>query len=351
MANLSNEIWRLAMLPRDATIGQAAKCLNDIPTRIVLVTDNLGVLEGTVSDGDIRRGLLKGFDLASPISAVLHKDALVVTPDINRGLVMQLMAANKIYQVPIVDDSRRVVGLYLWEDITRRQERPNLFVIMAGGKGVRLRPYTENCPKPMLQVAGKPILEHIIDRAKLEGFVKFALAINYLGHVIEDYFSDGERLGVQITYLRERSPLGTAGALGLINPTPDDSFLVTNGDVIADIRYSELLDFHSQQSADATMAVRAYEWQHPFGVVKTRGNEIIGFEEKPIVRTHINAGVYALQPSTLQRLEPDLACDMPTMFSRVRESGGKTVVFPMHESWLDIGRPDDLKQANESFGG
>lgn len=349
MANQSNEVWRSAILPWDVTIGQAAKCLNDVPIKIVMVVDNHGVLQGTVSDGDIRRGLLEGLDLKSPISKVLHRDALVVTSEITRDLVKQLMEANKIYQIPIVDNSRRIIGLHLWNEITRKQDRPNVLVIMAGGKGTRLRPYTESCPKPMLHVAGKPILEHIIDRAKIEGFVKFALAVNYLGHLIEDYFSTGERFGVEITYLREKTPLGTAGALHLLAPTPEHPILVTNGDVIADIRYSEILDFHVRQSADATMAVRAYEWQHPFGVVETNGYEIVGFEEKPVARSHINAGVYVLQPSALQHLKPDAACDMPNMFALVRQAGGKTIAYPMHEPWLDIGRPDDLKQANESF--
>jgi dTDP-glucose pyrophosphorylase len=350
MASQPSEIWRLAILTLDATIGQAAKCLNDVPVKVVMVVNNLGILEGTVSDGDIRRGLLRGLNLQGPISSVLHKNALVVTPEISRDLVMQLMAANNIYQIPIVDDSRRIIGLHLWDDITRRDDRPNLMVIMAGGKGTRLRPHTENCPKPMLHVGGKPILEHIINRAKVEGFLKFALAINYLGHVVEDYFGRGERFGVDITYLREKLPLGTAGALNLLDPKPEFPILVTNGDVIADIRYGELLDFHVRQSADATMAVRAYEWQHPFGVVETNGYEIIGFEEKPVARTHINAGVYVVQPTVLQHLQSDSPCDMPNMFARIRKAGGKIIAYPMHEPWLDIGRPDDLKQANENFG-
>jgi dTDP-glucose pyrophosphorylase len=350
MASQPSEIWRLAILTLDATIGQAAKCLNDVSIKVVMVVNNLGILEGTVSDGDIRRGLLRGLNLQESISSVLHKNALVVTAEISRDLVMQLMAANNIYQVPIVDDSRRVIGLHLWDDITRRDDRPNLMVIMAGGKGTRLRPHTENCPKPMLHVGGKPILEHIINRAKVEGFVKFSLAINYLGHMVEDYFGRGERFGVEITYIREKIPLGTAGALNLLDPKPEFPILVTNGDVIADLRYGELLDFHVRQSADATMAVRAYEWQHPFGVVETKGYEIIGFEEKPIARSHINAGVYVVQPTVLQHLQSDSPCDMPNMFARIRSAGGKIIAYPMHEPWLEIGRPDDLKQANESFG-
>jgi NDP-sugar pyrophosphorylase family protein len=221
-------------------------------------------------------------------------------------------------------------------------------VIMAGGMGTRLRPHTENCPKPLLQVAGKPMLEHIIDRAKLEGFSHFVLAIHYLGHMIEDHFGNGERLGVRIDYLREQSPLGTAGALGLLNPRPEAAFVVTNGDVITDIRYGEMLDFHIRHDAVATMAVRVHEWQHPFGVVQTKGVEIVGFQEKPVARSHINAGVYALEPDALSVLSAETHCDMPALFERLQAQAKRTVAYPMHEPWLDVGRPHDLAAARSN---
>jgi NDP-sugar pyrophosphorylase family protein len=236
--------------------------------------------------------------------------------------------------------------LHLWDEITTIPTRSNLMVIMAGGMGTRLRPHTKNCPKPLLPVAGKPMLEHIIERAKLEGFSRFVLAIHYLGHMIEDHFGNGERLGVQIDYLREQSPLGTAGALSLLNPCHDAPFVVTNGDVITDIRYGELLDFHIRHDAAATMAVRVHEWQHPFGVVQTKGVEIVGFEEKPVARSHINAGVYVIGPAALGLLTADAHCDMPTLFERLQLQAKRTVAYPMHEPWLDVGRPDDLSRAN-----
>jgi dTDP-glucose pyrophosphorylase len=343
----SEQIWRQAILPVSATIGQAIRNLDKIAIKIVLIANEEGVLEGTISDGDIRRGLLKGLDMNSPLSSVIHRNALVVPPELARELVLQLMVANKIQQIPVVDEQHHVVGLHLWDEITTPPARPNLMVIMAGGMGTRLRPYTENCPKPLLPVAGKPMLEHIIERAKLEGFNHFVLAIHYLGHMIEEYFANGERLGVHIDYLREETPLGTAGALGLLNPLPNEPFVVTNGDVITDIRYGELLDFHMRYAAAATMAVRVHEWQHPFGVVQTQGVEIVGFEEKPIARSHINAGVYALNPSALKALSSGLHCDMPTLFERLQAEKQRTVAYPMHEPWLDVGRPDDLDRAQK----
>ena len=342
----TKQLWRQAILPTNANIGQAIRNLDQVAIKIVMIVNEAGILEGTISDGDIRRGLLKGLNLNSPIINVIHRNSLVVPPELGRELVMQLMIANKIQQIPVVDAQHQLVGLHLWDEITTPIARPNMMVIMAGGMGTRLRPHTENCPKPLLNVAGKPMLEHIIDRAKHEGFCHFILAIHYLGGMIQSHFGDGERLGVKIEYLCEQSPLGTAGALGLLEPSPNLPFVVTNGDVITDIRYGELLDFHVRHNATATMAVRGHEWQHPFGVVQMQGVEIIGFEEKPIFRSHINAGVYALDPDALKVLTKDTHCDMPTLFERLQGLSLRTVAYPMHEPWLDVGRPDDLEQAN-----
>jgi NDP-sugar pyrophosphorylase family protein len=308
------------------------------------------VLAGTITDGDIRRGLLRGVDLSSSIDTILHSDPFVVPPQLTPEAVLQLMQANKIHQLPIVDHERRVLGLHLWDELQTPVARRNTMVIMAGGKGVRLRPHTENCPKPMLPVGGKPMLEHIIARAQADGFERFVLAVHYLGQMIEDYFGDGAKWNVSIDYLREREPLGTGGALSLLAPRPDLPFLVTNGDVLTDVRYSEILDFHQRQNSTATMAVRTHEWQHPFGVVRTKGMEIISFEEKPVYRTHVNAGIYVLEPHALDALEPHAHCDMPSLFERLQARAERTIVYPMHEPWLDVGRPADLEQARNAHG-
>jgi len=343
---VSEDIYRQAILPLDATIQDVICNLDKVAIQIVLVVNESGKLEGTISDGDIRRGLLRGLDLKSPIGSIIHRNPIVVPSEMARETVVKLMVANKIQQIPVVDEENHVLGLHLWDEITTPTVRPNLMVIMAGGKGTRLRPHTENCPKPMLTVSGKPMLEHIIERAKLEGFSQFVLAVHYLGQMIEDYFGHGERMRVRIEYLREQSPLGTAGALGLLNPRPTTPFVVTNGDVLTDIRYGELLDFHTRNNAIATMAVRAHEWQHPFGVVQTKGIDIIGFQEKPVHRSHINAGVYALNPEALSLLESDDHCDMPTLFERLQAQTKRIAAYPIHEPWLDVGRPDDLSRAN-----
>jgi dTDP-glucose pyrophosphorylase len=344
-----SEPWRKTVLPADSTMQQAIRNLDETALQIILVVSGDGILLGTVTDGDIRRGLLRGLDMSGSIDKILHREPLVVPPHLSRDTVLQLMRANKIHQLPVVDEGRHVAGLHLWDELMVPSQRPNLMVIMAGGEGTRLRPHTENCPKPMLSVGGKPMLEHIILRAKEEGFQYFVLAIHYLGHMIEDYFGDGSRWQVRIDYLREESPLGTAGAISLLNPRPDVPFVVSNGDVLTDIRYGELLDFHCHHGATATMAVRLHEWQHPFGVVRTKGVDIIGFEEKPIARTHINAGIYVLEPRVLDNLVAGEHCDMPTLFSRLQKHDARTIVYPMHEPWLDVGRPDDYTSAQKTM--
>lgn len=338
--------WRKALLFSTANLQEAISALNLTGLKIALVVGQQGELLGTISDGDIRRGLLRGLELASPIASVMHRHPLVVPLNLTHEAVRQLMVANKVQQIPIVDGQRRVLGLHSWDDLAPKERRSNPFVIMAGGLGTRLRPHTETCPKPMLDVAGKPMLEHIIERAKAEGFSYFVLAVHYLGHMIEDHFGSGKSLGVSIEYLREESPLGTAGALSLVTPIFEQPFIVTNGDVLTDIHYGELLDFHVRHEASATMAVRLHEWQHPFGVVQTDGIDIVGFEEKPVARTHINAGIYVLDPEALGILETGAHCDMPSLFEKLQAFSKRTVAYPMHEPWLDVGRLDDLKRAN-----
>jgi dTDP-glucose pyrophosphorylase/CBS domain-containing protein len=337
--------WRGALLDSGSTIQDAIRSLERSALQIVLVVDEHQVLAGTITDGDIRRGLLRGLGLESPIDEIIHRNAMVVPPEMGREWVSNIMHANKLRQLPIVDGDRRLLGLHLWDALAATPERSNVMVVMAGGEGRRLRPMTEKCPKPMLPVGGKPILEHILERAKGEGFRNFVFAVCYLGEVIEEHFGDGSRWGVRIDYTREEDGLGTAGALGLIEIPLEQSVVVTNGDVLTDIRYGELLDYHALHKADATMAVRPYEWQHPFGVVRTDGIDIVGFEEKPILRTHVNAGVYALEPAALKLLRPNERCDMPALFDRVIERRGRVVAYAMHEPWLDVGRPEDYRGA------
>jgi len=341
--------WQKVLLKTDSTIQDVIQNLIESTLKIVLVINEFEKLEGTISDGDIRRGLLKGLNLNSPITSIIRRNPLVVTPELSRELVLNLMHLNKIHQIPIVDENNKVVGLNLWDELNTKANRSNIMVIMAGGKGTRLMPYTQNCPKPMIKVAGKPIMEHLIHRAKLEGFNHFVIAIHHFGNVIEEYFGDGKRLDVKIEYLRELTPLGTAGALRLLNPRPDMPFIVTNADVMTDVHYAQLLDFHNLYEATATMAVRIHELQNSFGIVKTKGIDIIGLEEKPVSRNYINAGVYALSPDSLDEIEINTIFDMTTLFECLMKKDKRTIAFPMHETWIDVGRPDDLDLFSKSL--
>lgn len=350
MQHSQTPLWRQAILTPTATLQQAAENLNQTGLQIVLVVTDDGVLRGTLTDGDIRRGLLRGCTMQTLTEEVMFDSPLVAPPEIGREMVLHLMKANSVRQLPVVDDQRRLAGLHLWDSVLIHEDRPNSMVIMAGGQGKRLRPQTEACPKPMLPVAGKPMLEHILERAKGEGFRHFLLSVNYLGHMVEDYFGGGEKWDVSIDYVREDSPMGTAGALGLLPRRPDCPFVVTNGDVLTDIHYAEILDFHIRHGAIATMAVREHEWQHPFGVVRTEGIDIVGFEEKPVQRTHVNAGIYVIDPSAIELLESGARCDMPTLFLRLQAQQKKTIAYPMHEPWLDVGRQGDLELARSAYG-
>jgi dTDP-glucose pyrophosphorylase len=335
------------LLPSEATIKDAIKSLNDSALQIALVVTQYNTLLGTLTDGDIRRGLLKGMDLDDSITPIIKEDPLVVPPQMDRRTALQIMQTNNIRQLPVVNENREIVDLYLLRDLLKPATRTNTMVIMAGGEGSRLRPHTENCPKPLLPICGKPILEHIIDRAKKDGISHFIFAVHYLGHMIEEHFGNGENWNIKIDYLYEETPLGTAGALSLLIPRPSSAFLVTNGDVLTDIRYGEIIDFHARFKAAATMAVRLHEWQHPYGVVHTRGMDIIGFNEKPVYRTHVNAGVYVLDPLMLNLLKTNQYCEMPSLFERIQKEGKRTVAYPMHEPWIDVGRQSDFERAEE----
>jgi dTDP-glucose pyrophosphorylase len=337
--------WRDVLLPTSASMREAIEVLDRTGLQIILVVAPDERLLGTVTDGDIRRALLCNATMQTSIETIMATKPMVAPVELDHITARQIMKSNRIIQLPVVDAEQRVVGLHLWDQLEQPLRRENLMVIMAGGRGERLRPFTEDCPKPMLAVAGKPILEHIIERAQLQGFSNFVLAVHYLGQQIEDYFGDGEKWNIHIDYLRESTPLGTAGAISLLTARPSLPVVVTNGDVLTDIHYGELLDFHQRHKAGATMAVRQHEWQHPFGVVHTEGVDIVSMEEKPVHRTHVNTGIYVLAPEVLGLLEPNEPCDMPMLFHRVQMANQRTIAYPMHEPWLDVGRPDDLPRA------
>jgi len=342
------DLWRDSIVKINTPIKVAIERLNKVGIKIALVLDDDYRLLGTISDGDFRRGILSGLSLEDTVEKIMNKNPRTVSEDAGRLEILKVMTDTRILQIPIIDKNSFVVGLHLWDDISVQAKYSNVVVIMAGGKGSRLHPQTENRPKPMLLVAGIPILEHIIKRARSQGFNHFIIAINYLGEIIEKYFKDGQKFGVKIEYLHEDVPLGTAGALSLLSSKPERAFIVTNGDVITDINYSDFLEYHTAQNAAATVAVHTYEFQIPYGVVQINGMEVESYEEKPIISSLINAGVYALEPDILDYINEPRYRDMPEILEISRDLKKKVIVYPLHESWIDIGRPIDLEIANKN---
>ncbi len=342
--------WKKCTLGPTASIRAAIGNLIESSTRIVLVVSEDMRLLGTVSDGDIRRGLIKGLTLESPISKIMHANALTVKERTKLDHVQKLMTEARVQQIPIVSEDLKLVGLHEWDKLHAGSVQENLFVIMAGGQGRRLLPHTSRIPKPMVEVDGKPILEHIVLRARANGFVRFVIVVHHLAEVIENYFGNGQKLGVEISYIKETQPLGTAGGLALLNPAPIYPIVVTNGDVLTEVNYRNLLDFHHESGSGATMAVKIYETQHPYGVVRLRGIDIISIDEKPVVRDFINAGVYVIEPNLLNRIESGTTLKMTDFIDSLSQSDVATKAYLVHENWIDIGNPVDLERANESRG-
>ncbi len=334
--------------PKD-TIRAAIDNLIKSSSKIVLVVSDNGEFLGTVSDGDIRRGLLRGIGLESALVEVVHHSAIVASPQEPREKIRQLMLKHKIQQIPILDEFNVLQGLYQWDDLELAPQRSNIFVIMAGGEGRRLMPHTLNTPKPMVLIKGLPMLEHILIRAKSNGFLNFVLVVHHLSQVIEDYFGDGSKWEVNIRYIVEEIPLGTAGGLAQLSELGDEPIVVSNGDVLSDLNYSDILQYHLESGALATMAVRLHEIANPFGVVTLKEQRIIEIEEKPVQRQYINAGVYVLSSDSIPLLEQGVSVSMTDFFARLIQGGEKICAYPIHESWIDVGRPEDLKNVDPKF--
>jgi len=342
--------WKNSILNYDASIKEAIMNLEQTRTQIVLVVNEKNLFEGTLTDGDIRRAILEGIDLNSAIKNIMSSNPTVAYDPMEQTAALEIMNIKGINHIPYINSQREILGLYQRNLFSEKVlNRPNNMLIMAGGFGKRLYPHTENCPKPMLKISGKPILEHIIENAKKNGIYNFIISLHYMGNLIEDYFKDGSNLGVIIKYLKEDKPLGTAGAISLIDFPLNEPFVVTNGDVLTDIDYGDLIDFHIKNNGYATMAVRQHELQNPFGVVKTNGLEIIEIEEKPISISYINAGVYVFEPSIVNYFVKDERCDMPDLFKKMTSKNLKTLAYPIHEQWMDIGKPIDLDEANKAY--
>lgn len=331
-----------------ASVREVIETIDTGAVQIALVVDNEQFL-GTVTDGDIRRAFLKGMDLSDPIINIYNQRPIKGYISQPKEDLLQMALAAGVKQIPMVDEQGQLVGIEFVEDYLRVSEKPNQVVVMAGGLGTRLRPLTENTPKPLLKVGSKPILETIIRNFTRYGFRNMYLSVNYKAEQIQDYFQDGRSFGANLKYLVEERRLGTAGALSLLSETPEHPIIIMNGDLLTNVNFEHLLNYHILSEASATMCVRDYELQVPYGVVHAEGATIQGIEEKPIHRYYVNAGIYVLNPEVLKAIPQNTYFDMPQLFKQLIKAGAKTCSFPVREYWMDIGQPADFEQANTEY--
>ena len=337
--------WQELLVSCDQTVRTVIGSIDRGRQKLVLVVDANSQLLGTVSDGDVRRALLRGLTLEANVTAIMNKHPTIGTTMSTRDDLRQLMRSKRIDVVPIIDDSRNIISVEFLDGPTLKRTFDNLVVLMAGGKGLRLLPLTQNLPKPLIRIGDQPLLEIIIRNFARQGFHHFVISINFLGQMIRSHFDNGSRLGISIEYVEEESSLGTAGSLGLLKQRPDLPLIVSNGDLLTDLNHDWMVDFHAQHDSQATVAVREYDMQVPFGVVSMENGVVKSIDEKPVHRFFVNAGVYVLNPGVLDLVERNAALDMPQLLERVTAKMGGVSAFPLRERWLDIGRPDDLKQA------
>lgn len=343
--SLPFKVWRKALLGPGASVRQAIDSLNRSSLQIVLVANPQRRLLGTVTDGDIRRWLFQGGGWDIPIGNVMKKRPHTVSTKRGPSGALALMQKHHLAAIPEVDLRGVCVGLHLISGFVpaQKQTRENTFVIMAGGLGKRLRPITHRIPKPMVKVQGKPILQHILERAARDQFCDFVITTHHLGSQIQKYFGDGSRFGVSIRYLHESKPLGTAGSLRNLK-TNRHPVLVTNGDILANVSYGDMVRYHTSRKVSATMAVKAHLHTNPFGVVEVKGFGICGFKEKPVSVSYINAGIYVFEPSVFQGIPKGKPFDMPDLFRGLIKKGKKSLVYPIHEPWADLGKKSELRK-------
>lgn len=339
------------VIPAAATVGQVMSCIDRNTKGIALVVDTDGRLLNTITDGDIRRAILAGVKLDAPLKALLDRKRAVSRATPVTALagspapeLLRVMQEHHIRHLPLVDDAGKAVALATLDELLPSEQLPLQAVIMAGGAGTRLRPLTQDLPKPMLPVGGRPMLEHVIEQLRGAGINRVNITTHYKREVIENHFGDGRGFGVEVTYVKETQPLGTAGALGLMS-LPKEPLLVVNGDILTRVDFRAMLRFHREHQADLTVAVRQYDVSVPFGVIETDGERVTKVVEKPVLNFFVNAGIYLLEPCVHQFIPNGQRYDMTELIQHLVAQGRRVVSFPVLEYWLDIGQHADYMAA------
>ena len=333
----------------NSTIRKALSVINSGAVKIAIVVDDKSQLLGTLSDGDLRRGLLRKKNLDDTLEGIYFKNPITAIRSDSRESLLNICASNHISQIPIIDSNRRVIDLFFLDDELSKKQHKNNVVLMVGGLGSRLRPLTENTPKPMLSVGGKPILQTIVKGFVEKGFNKITMCLGYKSDVIKDFFKDGSTFGASINYVEEDKKMGTAGALTLLTKKLEKPFFVMNGDLLTNINYEQMLDYHESHNSIATMCVREYDIQVPYGVVNTNNENIISIEEKPIHSFFVNAGIYLLEPECIKMIPKNEYYDMTSLFQKIIATDKKAISFPLRDYWLDIGKESEYQKANNDF--
>ena len=341
--------WHNCCVNENDTLLEVMRAIDAASLGVALVVDGEMHLRGIATDGDIRRALMHGVSLEASIIDIMKREPLTFTPRSSRNYVIRQMQEKDIRQAPLIDNDGKVLDLYILTDLLLKEKRRNPVLLMAGGLGKRLRPLTDSVPKPLLKVGNKPIIETIMTSFIEQGFYRFYFAVNYKSEMIEKYFGDGSKWGGEICYLHEHKRLGTAGALYLLPKDLQEPIIVMNGDLLTKVDFGDFLDYHISQSAIATMGVREYSWQIPYGVIEMKGDRIFKITEKPVYNYYINAGMYVLSPEAIQRVSSEEYLDMPDLFRGILAEDKKTAIYQIRDYWMDIGQMADFQQAQMEY--
>ncbi len=343
--------WRETILKPNDTIEKAIQVLNREALGIVMVANNDGSLLGTVTDGDIRRALVRHYGIDAALVNVMRRNPITATVEENhRAKILGIMRSKGLLQMPILDEDRKIVGLETLHHLLDIRKYDNPVFLMAGGFGTRLQPLTDDTPKPLLNVGSKPIMEIILEQFIEYGFHNFFISTHYKAEMVRDYFGDGDRWDVKIDYVHEDEPLGTAGCLGMIkDKLPNLPVIVMNADLLTKVNFSQLLNYHIEQGGIATMCTREYDFQVPYGVVQVEGYSVTGIIEKPVHKFFVNAGIYVLNPSLFDSIDGYSYTDMPNFLEDQIKMNKQVNTFPIHEYWLDIGHLEEFERANREI--
>jgi dTDP-glucose pyrophosphorylase len=344
--NGGRDAFAALVVDEHATIRDAMTAINSNGCEVALVRDPAGRIAGLITDGDIRRGLLAGLGVEASVAAVMTREFFNVAPGADRAYVLDVMRARQLAHVPVLDAERRLVAVHFLRALIGASEKPNAALVMAGGRGTRLRPVADKLPKPMVEVAGRPMLERIVLHLVGHGIRRIYIAVNFMAETIERHFGDGTGFGCRIEYLRESSPLGTGGALCLLPAPLEHPLLVLNGDLVTRADLSAMLEAHAASGCAATMAVGPYEVQLPFGAVTERAGRLVSLEEKPAVRFLVNRGIYVLEPAVLKHVPANREFAMTALFDALLADEQPVGVYNFEDSWLDVGAPEDLRRAH-----